>query len=147
MNIIPTPKLVEMSLEEKEIVIFSPSIEKNITFSDAIYSFVNYVEKMYVITIAVSNEGSICIRKKENMPKEAYRIEISGEGVTIYASHAVGANHGFATLLQMMQVEKDTILLPKAIIEDEPDCGYRGMMVDLASVSVFIKLCGYVLLL
>lgn len=131
-NIIPTPKSVQPAINEASIVTFTATIMKNDTFSDAITSFVLYAEKLYTFSMEVKENAPIRIEQDESMEAEAYRIVVEKEAVKIYAGDKVGANHGFATLLQMMQVEGENILLPEVTIEDKPDCIYRGMMVDLA---------------
>lgn len=132
MNIIPTPKKVQPALDKADLVTFAATIMKNDTFSEAITSFISCVEKLYVLSMEVKENAAIRIVQDENMEAEAYRIVVEKEAVTVYAGDKAGANHGFATLLQMMQVEEENILLPAVVIEDKPDCAYRGMMVDLA---------------
>ena len=132
MNIIPTPKLVQHAIDNSKEFAFTPTIMKNDVFSDAIASFMSYVERLYEIKMQFKDDASISILQDESLETEAYRIIVKKEGVAIYVNDKVGANHAFATILQMMSVDSSEIILPAIVVEDKPDCVYRGMMVDLA---------------
>jgi len=71
--------------------------------------------------------------------KEGYAITITEKGVTIAAKDPGGLFYGVQTLLQLLpsKVEMATIqegpwILPTGTINDYPDFGYRGMMLDVA---------------
>lgn len=132
MNVIPTPKKIIPQTSSGNLLAFSPNIILNPIFEDAITSFLSYAKCLYDIKIEEKEYGTIKIEKVDTICEEAYRIDISSDGIYINAGDLVGANHAFATLLQMMQVKDGKIILPEVIIEDKPDCTYRGMMVDLA---------------
>lgn len=132
MNIIPTPKMIQPAIDEAKTAKLQPVIAAPDMFLKAANAFAEYAEKLHGIAIKIKEDAAIRVIQKDSMEKEAYRVEISADSAIIYASHTVGANHGFASLLQMMQTEGNEILLPEVTIEDRPDCIYRGMMVDLA---------------
>ncbi len=132
MNIIPTPKLIRPTVNCEDAVSFEPIIKKTSVFPDAVASFISYVKKVFDMGIKEKEDAAIQVIQDTNMEAEAYRIVIEKEGAIIYAGDKVGANHGFASILQMMQIEAGKIVLPAVTIEDEPDSTYRGMMVDLA---------------
>lgn len=132
MKIIPTPKFVQPSLDNTDILTFAPNIMQNDEFSEAVEAFASYVQRLHGISIEVKDCASLRIVKDEAFDVEAYRLAVSKEGINIYASGNEGVNHAFATILQMIQVKEGSILLPAVTIEDKPDCEYRGMMVDLA---------------
>lgn len=131
MKIIPTPKLVQPAGDCAKIMKFEPAVEKNIVFQDAVNAFALYVKKIYGISVEERDSAQIRIVQEEMEP-EAYRIVICEDDVTLYAGDYQGANHAFASVLQMLQWEENAILLPEVTIQDKPDCSYRGMMVDLA---------------
>lgn len=68
--------------------------------------------------------------------KEAYRLVVNEQGITIYASTGAGWFYGAQTLRQMLpiELEKDNINVATAIpyveISDEPRFEYRGFMLD-----------------
>lgn len=131
MNIIPTPKVIKKE-PNGVLKFYAPSMKENPEFLAAQEAFVAYADRLYGIKVAVKEEGHIQVVRDEKMAFEEYRIEVSEDTIVIYAKDSVGINHGFATLLQAMQEEDGNILLPEMVIEDKPDCSYRGMMVDLA---------------
>ncbi len=132
MKIIPTPKWIEPAIEYANMQSFAPAVMRNEVFSEAITSFISYVEKLHGIAVEVQEKASLSIEKDASLVAEGYRIVVDKETVSIYTSDRVGANHAFATLLQMMQVGDGKIILPEVVIEDKPDCTYRGMMIDLS---------------
>lgn len=131
MNIIPTPKKVAKTENSKKINVIQ-TVTRHPDFSDAIQSFQEYADKMCDVGIAIVNEGFIRIERCVTYKEEAYGIDISQAGIVIRVSEEVGADHAFATLLQLMETVDGKLLLPELVIEDEPDCSYRGMMIDLA---------------
>jgi len=132
MSIIPIPKSVQPEINDAQIVTFAPTVLNNEEYMSAITSFLSYANKLYAVEFMVCEDGVICIQRDKSLEEEEYRIEVNDEGVTIYASHNKGVNHAFATILQMMQIKDGKLVLPKVMIEDKPDCTYRGMMVDLS---------------
>lgn len=132
LNIIPTPKSVCYSVGNQDMFSFEPLIKKTLSFPGAIASFMSYAEKIYGIVIEESEDATIRVIQDDSMEAEAYRLTVGEDEVRIYAGDNVGVNHAFATILQIMQINNGKILLPGVVIEDIPDCSYRGMMVDLA---------------
>ncbi|MEE0885085.1 MAG: family 20 glycosylhydrolase [Faecalimonas sp.] len=132
MDIIPTPKKVTMINDKMDYLAFAPDIKNNEKFSNAIDSFVIYAERIYGIAITKEEDAPMQVIYEAELASEEYRLVVNEEGVVIYASDSVGANHAFATVLQIMNVSAEQILLPTIIVEDAPDCIYRGMMIDLA---------------
>ena len=131
MNIIPTPKKVEKAECHKRVSGVA-TISRNSDFSNAIDSFVEYANKMCNVVIDIVDSGFIRVEHCHLYQEEAYAIEITSDNVVIYASEEIGAHHAFATLLQLIEVKGENIVFPEVIVEDKPDCTYRGMMVDLA---------------
>lgn len=145
MSIIPIPKSVQPEICDADYIAFTPTVARNEEYLSAITSFLSYTEKLHQVSFMIREEGTICIRQDRDLEAEAYKIVVSEEGVSINASDRKGVNHAFATILQMMQVEEGRILLPKVVIKDQPNCSYRGMMVDLArSFRTFPFLLAYV---
>jgi len=69
--------------------------------------------------------------------KEAYQLEISGDGITITGGDAAGVFYGVQSLLALMGPEvylneSSPVALPFAYIEDVPRFGFRSLHVDVA---------------
>jgi hexosaminidase len=79
----------------------------------------------------------IRIVKVEGLPREGYKISISGRKVLISASEAPGAFYGVQSFLALMAPEfwigeSQELVLPQVEIEDFPAFGYRGFFLDVA---------------
>ena len=81
----------------------------------------------------------IVLRKVEGLGKEAYRLEVTPQGILIEATEVNGAFYGLQTVLQLLPAEiygktrakgvrKWTV--PCCTIEDEPAFWYRGTLFD-----------------
>lgn len=132
MNIIPTPKKILPTLDQAERMSLQPTVAESAEFSLAVASFISYVKRMYNFTMDKKHEGTIKIIKNAQMEEEAYKIEIKENAVTIYVGDDMGANHAFATILQIMDTDGENIVLPAVTIEDVPDTLFRGLMMDLS---------------
>ena len=132
MKIIPTPKEQKLR-DDASAVYLAPTVEKNADFGEAVAAFQHYAQALCGLDIqSVENGATICIKKDDTLCEEAYDLEIDADGVKITASEECGANHAFATLLQLMSEKDGRIELPVVTVRDKPDSLYRGLMVDLA---------------
>lgn len=132
MNIIPIPKKIQEITETSSKISFTCKIMPSSTFGIAIQTFASYIETLYHVEIEIHEDADISVEQHDDMDSEGYRILINEEKVLISAKDCMGAHHAFATLLQIMEVQGERIFLPIIEIEDQPDCKYRGLMVDLA---------------
>jgi hexosaminidase len=81
----------------------------------------------------------ICFRQVEGLEKEAYRLAVTPDEITIECSASNGAFYGVQTLFQLLPAEvysqsKTTVrrwTVPCCEIEDEPRFPYRGMHLDV----------------
>ena len=83
-----------------------------------------------------SKKGSIFLNLNTalDMSKEAYRIEVSKNGITILASAPNGLFYGIQTLIQMMPSKADKISeikLQRVLIDDYPRFEWRGLHLDV----------------
>ena len=76
-----------------------------------------------------------------SIAKEGYRLQVSGDGITIDASDRGGLFNGIQTLLQLMPAQvylkevapgSRSVRMPCREITDAPRFEYRGMMLDVA---------------
>lgn len=87
----------------------------------------------YLKTKPDGDDGFIRINKVGNLAPEAYALKITNDGVYIYASTKAGAYYGAVTLktILMQATKRDgKAILNTLVIEDMPDCAYRGFMID-----------------
>lgn len=89
--------------------------------------FCAYAERLYGIHFNFGSSG-IRVETAPKLPAENYVLDTRGE-ILIRASDSRGLEYAFATLLQLLS-EEGTVT--EAYVEDGPECGYRGIMIDLA---------------
>lgn len=89
---------------------------------------------------SVADEGSICLVVDTALEgtKEAYKLEVKADGVTVTANAPQGLFYGMQTFMQLLPAEIES---PKKVrgmewtaanvtIEDAPRFSYRGLMID-----------------
>ncbi|MDO6704847.1 beta-N-acetylhexosaminidase [Photobacterium sp. 1_MG-2023] len=87
--------------------------------------------------LTVEPQGQIHYQLKPELAEGAYHLLIEAEAIWLEASSAAGFSHATASLLQLLptqpvhQVEHQ-ITLPMVDIQDQPQYGHRGMMLDCA---------------
>ena len=80
------------------------------------------------IRLTLANEGNA----------GAYRLSVTGKGVTIEGDTYRGVINAIATLRQLLPAAAfgagrvKAVELPAVVVEDRPGMGYRGMMLDVA---------------
>ena len=148
MSIIPTPKKVCPALEQAQLMKFSPAVSPSVEYDSAVRTFITYANKMHDVSIGIRENSCIRVFHDSQMREEAYKIEIGEDAVNIYAGDDAGANHAFATLLQMLVVDEGSIFLPAVTIEDAPDSLFRGLMMDLSRnrhafeyLKIYVDMC------
>ena len=103
-------------------------------FEEAAEAFVEYARRLG-LHFTISEAAPIQIARDAALGPEEYRLSAGNGKVKLFASDLVGANHAFASLLQLFErdaVSPELVWIPDCEISDAPDCAYRGMMVDLA---------------
>ncbi len=65
------------------------------------------------------------------LPREAYRLAIRAESTSIQGGSAAGVFYGVQTLLQLNEGPANKGTLPLVTIEDAPELGHRGLMIDI----------------
>ncbi len=132
MRILPVPKRIKTEADAP-VRAFAPTVEANGAFAEATAAFQRYAQALCGLEVrAVADGAAIRVEEDAALAAEAYRLVIDGAGVRLFAADPAGANHAFATLLQLLQADAGRLMLPEAVVEDQPDAGYRGLMVDLA---------------
>lgn len=68
----------------------------------------------------------------DNDNNEAYRLEVTENGVVITGASEAGVFYGIQTLRKSLPIGYNNATLPNVTINDEPRFGYRGIMLDVA---------------
>lgn len=116
-------------------IIFSPkdfANEANL-FSNDLASVLNKSLKVETI----DKGKGIVLNVDPNLGKEAYRLSVSNENITISASTQTGAFYGLQSLKILIDAKywkgKHTEILIKGVeVTDGPRFGFRGFMMDVA---------------
>lgn len=90
-------------------------------------------EQLASLGMAVSDSAPVTVtfKKEDGMAEEHYWIEASEDAIRIISGTASGAFYGAMTLVKILR-NGDRQQLPCFSIEDWPDLGYRGAMIDIA---------------
>ena len=93
-------------------------------------NFINDVKKTANLQVALASEGaSVVLVENANLPKEAYTLSITKNGIQLEANSVEGISHALTSLHQLILTAKDG-QLPVLNIQDKPLYGYRGLMLD-----------------
>jgi len=133
LKLIPTPKDVIGSDDDGNFT--STKVPAKIytakkEWQKAVDSFCKYAKKAHAIDFMKAT-GGIELRCDSGMMPAHYKID-STSGIIVYASEISGVTAALATLLQIVAKDESDVSIPKIILTDYPDCGYRSLMVDLA---------------
>ncbi len=79
------------------------------------------------VLITVSRPGKVVLHEDES-----YQLTIDENQVKIEAPTDLGAIHGMATLLQLLQADTAGYYFPALQINDNPRFAWRGLMLDVA---------------
>ena len=80
------------------------------------------------LQITEKSQGNIRLTRDPSLGKEAYRLEISAQGIDIRGGTPAGVFYGLQSLRQLLAQYGTT--LPGLQIDDAPSFGYRGAMLD-----------------
>lgn len=90
----------------------------------------------------------LSLQTDKTIPKEGYRLKVTGNGIAITANEPAGIFYGVQTLLQLLpkQVEENNIrksainwYVPIVTIADQPRFGWRGLMLDVSRHFFTVK--------
>ncbi|WP_312162073.1 family 20 glycosylhydrolase [Phenylobacterium sp.] len=80
------------------------------------------------IACAAADPGALSLEARE-----AYRLQVTGEGVKLDADGPIGVLRGLATLRQLIETGPDgAAALPAVAIDDRPRFAWRGVTIDTA---------------
>jgi len=138
-GIIPQPNSIiyqegVFSITENTIIVVENS-EEGISIAKKLNIFLdrNFNLKLKTSTESQKNSIQILVSKKETK-RESYQLDITKTGVVIKGNSYQGAFYGIQSLQQMLS-PKSQINMPTlnfTAIKDEPEFGWRGMMLDVS---------------
>lgn len=98
----------------------------------------NYLRRPTGFALPVESTGEITLTLSDDLPAEAYTLEVTTEGVQIAASDAAGLFYGSQTLRQLFPAaifgaqSAQVWTVPVVQIADVPRFEWRGVMIDVA---------------
>ncbi len=128
LRLIPAPAHTTMT---DTLVAVTPVYTADGIFADAAKTLADYARRTHGITLT-EGEGGITFTVDASLPTEAYGLTVTESGATVKASDVLGAQNAAVTLIQLMEKAEDGLTLPVGVIEDEPKCTWRTVMIDLA---------------
>lgn len=128
LRLIPAPARTTMT---DTLVAVTPVYTADGIFADAAKTLADYARRTHGITLT-EGEGGITFTVDASLPTEAYTLTVTESGATVKASDVLGAQNAAVTLIQLMEKAEDGLTLPVGVIEDEPKCTWRTVMIDLA---------------
>ena len=145
LSVIPYP--VSLEAQEGEFVLSPKTVVKIDLEDEGVTSALNFLgeitEQIFGKKLEVKSadyiaeNGAINILKKESLHNEGYELEVSPEGVNIYASTSHGLYYALQTLRQLVAVEAysakrvGSVALRGVKIADAPHLAYRGVLLDV----------------
>ena len=101
-------------------------------FSELVPVFSSSLKKFTVLDVVQKqNKGKILLVKNPAITgKEAYRLKIESEGITIEAGYSTGCFYGLQSLLQLLHGALPGGQIACAEIIDQPRFEWRGFMLD-----------------
>ena len=80
-----------------------------------------------------AGKGDITLRLAANVPAaEGYRLTVGSDGILVEGRTYGGVAWGTVTLLQALESTNGQWRLPRMTVADEPQLGYRGVLIDVA---------------
>ncbi|MEG2084435.1 MAG: beta-N-acetylhexosaminidase [Clostridia bacterium] len=134
LSVIPKPNKV---LEKRGSFIITSKLTVNSEFSQGLAMVKDLFLGHSEISIgSTKNEADITIKEKANYEEEKYLLDISPNGIEIFASGVVGVFYALQTLRQIAKIDTvdnlDNTEIGSAYIMDSPRFEHRGFMLDEA---------------
>ncbi|GAB3422791.1 beta-N-acetylhexosaminidase [Niabella aquatica] len=134
VNIIPQPTSISektgtFTINNKTVIVARTKDEiKSANFLN------DYLKNIYGFKLPVKSAGSKgIIITAANTGKDGYTLNADKNAVIIKGSTGPGAFYGIQTLIQLLPVQKSTVLkVPAVTITDAPATQYRGLHLDVA---------------
>lgn len=141
--IIPIPVAVSdgegtFTIQSGTKISFSPELSNEAQFLNQLLKTLTSLD-IGLDESAQENVIELLLSPNVSMPEEGYQLEVGNEKITITAKSASGIFWGIQTLAQILPTvdgrdfgPNPQFKLAAGSIEDYPEYGYRGMMLDVA---------------
>ncbi|GAA4802279.1 hypothetical protein GCM10023231_34060 [Olivibacter ginsenosidimutans] len=114
---------------QTKLVANNDSARKNLElFNDFLWS--RYQLRLPIVTEAKGKYIQLNNTMEAAGP-EAYHLEVSGQTVQIKGDNS-GSFYALQSLLQLVEQKNGALVIPAVTIDDKPEFGYRGIMLDVA---------------
>jgi hexosaminidase len=131
MQLLPLPKTVKkqegtLNIEKIQHLAFLGFTESEQTH------LLKKAGRVFAKALTISPSPSAFRVIKADLPKQAYALTVSEEGISLKAADIEGAHFAFTTLGQLI----DGWEIPCVEITDEPDLSVRGVLLDISRSKV-----------
>lgn len=130
LNLIPLPQHCEDLARHRQIDVPLTLSQVPDQAKSAIAWLQSRWQAQFKTTLSVSPKGHLHYRVRPQLETEAYRLLIEHKDIWVEAATHQGFCRATATLMQLLHDHGER--LPMLNIEDKPQYGYRGMMLDCA---------------
>lgn len=132
-KLLPTvPAVIGNGLSDYRIT-FKSSYKNDVAFYAPIDTLSVFSRRTHGILFYPDNEGSVSFITESGIPDDGYILDSEENGITIKAGGNSGFQNGVITLIQLLEkADDESFTFPLGRIVDNPDCSWRGIMIDLA---------------
>jgi len=131
LKLLPYPNECTVIDEAEHSLALSLSTE--IDWTDEASTLCELFEKLFGTSLSEQTPAGIVLKKDATLAQNAYRLDSTGESVVLSASAREGLLYGFATLLQLINCNKEGAKIASVQIVDAPKKDYRAFMLDSVS--------------
>jgi len=134
-SIIPKPASIQAKDLAFELSNKTQIVAKNEDSRKMVSLFNDLLWDRYKVRLAVSSldaaKNAIILEESIPANEEEYTLDVSKDQIVIKGGNA-GLFYGLQSLLQLIENADGQLTVPGVIINDKPEFGYRGVMIDVA---------------
>ncbi|WP_439185092.1 family 20 glycosylhydrolase [Carboxylicivirga taeanensis] len=141
--LLPAPKNIQIhkgqfQAKQLNIHLRSSAIQLSKPLLNILSSFehTGFQTNLTPLSLAPTEAPSLVTTINEQLPLQAYSLNINHKGIQLSAGSETGLYYGLLTLQQIGQFAKQEGYWPLLSIEDEPDFERRGVMLDISRDKV-----------
>lgn len=133
-GLIPEPQSIELGDSVYELTRYSQICVEDQAMQSVANWLKDEIDRLFAITTKSIGQQDIRFRHSPVLDNEAYKLRVDHTGIEIESNGNAGFVYGCATLMQLMDFDKDrqTLYVPHVSIHDAPRFRYRGVMLDSA---------------
>jgi len=134
-SIIPKPLSIQSGAgffkldNQTKLVAKDDSARRNLElFNDFLWT--RYQIRLPIVTDAAGKYISIEYAGN-GVAKEGYELSVTAQSITIKGDHS-GGFYALQSVLQLIEQQNGGLVVPAVTVKDQPEFGYRGVMIDVA---------------